>query len=449
MGDRAMNAMTEECDVVICGGGVGGLALAVALGRQGRRVILLERRRHDTHVHKGEFLQPRTLGIFEDWGTLPRLMQRGALAIKGMENRNSDGEYLGRLDYQLLPGPFNHGLVHYYHDIKGALYDSAKPLADLRFGARATELLRDSSGRIGGIRFTSEHDAGEIRARLVVGTDGMASDVREAAGIPGAVTSYGHQLMALDLDEVTTLDHQNIGFVSDDGVRVLYPMPGRRARLYVQIEHGELKAIKGLGMAKWKERLLRVTPGLDIIGDRLPADFKRAQVLGAWRFCAPTWVAPGLALAGDAAHCVHPIAGQGMNCAIVDAYELARALQTHARGGDWTVDSVDAALAEYDRARRPQFQHIARLCHYMSLYCTSRSALLRRAVHFMARANRENRRLQYILAYNMAGLGMRRFTWKDRLYQFGLLRDPNRCEIGLTATDAVGATPAAKGYHAR
>jgi 2-polyprenyl-6-methoxyphenol hydroxylase-like FAD-dependent oxidoreductase len=422
---------TDQCDVVICGGGVGGLALALALGRHGRRVILLERRRHDAPVHKGEFLQPRTLGILEEWGTLPLLLARGALAIRGMENRDADGEFLGRLDYELLPRPFNHGLVHYYHDIKRALHDSAQPLADLRFGARATELVRDARGRVVGVRFATEREQGEIRAHVVVGTDGMASEIREAAGIAGEVVAYGHQLMALDLDDVTALDVQNIGFVSDDGVRVLYPMPGRRARLYLQIEHGELKAIKAMGMERWKERLLRVTPGLEIIADRLPPDFKRAQVLGAWRFCAPTWIAPGLALAGDAAHCVHPIAGQGMNMAIVDAFELARALQIYSRGEALTADTVDAALEQYDRVRRPQFEHVGRLCHYMSLYCTSRSALVRRAVRFMARANRDNRRLQYILAYNMAGLGARRFTWKDRLYQFGLLRDPNPLEVGF------------------
>jgi 2-polyprenyl-6-methoxyphenol hydroxylase-like FAD-dependent oxidoreductase len=426
-----MNATVKDCDVVICGGGVGGLALAVALGRQGRRAIVLERRRHDTPVHKGEFLQPRTLRVFAEWTTLPLLMERGALFIKGMENRSADGEYLGRLDYELLPRPFNHGLVHYYHDIKSALYDSAKTLTDIRFGVRATELLRDEAGRIVGVRFASEREQGEIRTHLVVGTDGMASECREAAGIAGKVIPYRHQLMALDLEEVTALEAQNIGFVSADGVRVLYPMPGRRARLYIQIETGEFKAIKEMGMAKWRERLLRVTPGLDIIGDRLPPDFKRAQVLGAWRFCAPTWIAPGLALAGDAAHCVHPIAGQGMNTAIMDAFELARALQVHSRGDTLNANNVDAALDEYNRARRPQFQHIARLCHYMSLYCTSRSALLRRAVQFMARSNRENRRLQYILAYNMAGLGVRRFTWKDRLYQFGILTDPKRLEIGV------------------
>jgi 2-polyprenyl-6-methoxyphenol hydroxylase-like FAD-dependent oxidoreductase len=427
-----MSAIAKECDVIVCGGGVGGLALAVALGRQGRRVILLERRRHDTPVHKGEFLQPRTLAIFAEWQTLPSLMARGALVIKGMESRDANGDYLGGLDYGLLPRPFNHGLVHYYHDIKGALYDAARALAQIHFGARATGLLRDGRGRVVGVRVSGCNDAGEIRAPLVIGADGMTSEVRAAAAIPAEIISYGHQLMALDLEGVAELAPQNIGFVSDEGVRVLYPMPGGRARLYVQIASGEFKSIREKGMAAWKQRLLSVTPGLAMIGDRLPSEWKGAQVLGAWRFCAPTWIAPGLALVGDAAHGVHPIAGQGMNSAVLDAYALAEALHRHAGTAALQARSVDAALADYDRLRRPELLHVARLCHYMSLYCTSRSPLVRRAVRFMARANRENRRLQQILAYNVAGLGVRRFTWKDRLYQFGLLSDPKRMQIGLS-----------------
>ena len=72
-------------DVVICGAGVGGLALARALGRQRRRVLLVEKHRTAREVYRGELLQPRSLEILDALGALPAVLARGALRVPRRE----------------------------------------------------------------------------------------------------------------------------------------------------------------------------------------------------------------------------------------------------------------------------------------------------------------------------------------------------------------------------
>jgi 2-polyprenyl-6-methoxyphenol hydroxylase-like FAD-dependent oxidoreductase len=155
------------------------------------------------------------------------------------------------------------------------------------------------------------------------------------------------------------------------------------------------------------------------------------QLLSAWRFSAAQWAVPGVALLGDAAHCIHPAAGQGMNAAIADAWALAQVLQEEAGSAGYSPSSVNRALVRYDNGRRREFDYVATLSHVMSQICTSRSPFKQWVAQWSLRRNRRNRRLQYKVTYNMSGLGVYRFTLLDRLYQFGLLPDPRAERIGI------------------
>lgn len=420
----------QSYDAVICGAGVGGLALAAALGRAGRRVLLVDKQHADVVVHKGELLQPRTLYILEALGALPTLRARGALPVFLFECRASSGELIGALDYQLLDQPFNYGLLHYYHAIKDALLAAAGNGVEVRFRTRVAGLLRDADGRVTGVRIVSGGIATEVHAPLTVAADGRTSLVRREAGIEAEMFEYPHQLLAFDMEQVEDLGPRVSAFLTPAGLRLLYPLPGRRARLYVQLRPDEFRAIKQRGIASWIEALVATTPGLQHVASQLLASAGRTQVLPAWRFCAPVWTVPGLALVGDAAHCVHPMAGQGMNAAIADAWLLSEYIR-EAGEGPLTPSLVGAALARYEQGRRPQLEFIIRLSHSLSVLFTDTSPLARLIGQRVLRSNRFNRRLQYLLTYNMSGLGVRRFTWMDRIYQFGILPDPRASHIGL------------------
>lgn len=409
----------HDYEVIICGAGVGGLALAVALGRRGRRVLLIEKHHAEARVHRGELLQPRTLEILEEWGVLQELQERGSLPIMAMEARTAQGVYMGELNYGLLSESYNYGLAQYYHEIKSSLYEIARCLVDIRYGTRILNLERDAWGKVIGVRAAHGDREEVITAQLVVGADGRVSQVRREIGISVRMFEYPHQLVGFDLADIHHLAPKMCAFLSRDGVRVLYPMPGDHARLYVQIKSGEFASIKRKGPRAWQEELLSWTPGLRIVENYLPCDLTSAQLQGAWSYSASTWSKASVALLGDAAHYVHPTAGQGMNAAIIDAWSLAHALEETAGNRKLTPNLLERTLMRYDERRR-EFNFVGTLCHRMALFCTSTSKYRRALTHWSLRLNRKNHRLQYRVMRNVAGYSARPFSLMERLRKYML-----------------------------
>ena len=420
----------DDFDVVVCGAGAGGLALAAALGRRDLRVLVVDKQRRQAAIHKGELLQPRSVQILEELGALDALRARGAIEADALECRTASGALLVTLDYRLLPGPYNAALVHYYSDIKAALATAAGDRVEVRGGTAVAGLLRTRDGRVRGVRVTQDGREHEITSALTVGADGRSSIVRKEAGISAEATKYEHGLLAFDIRDAPQLPARITALLTRDGLRLLYPMPHGRARLYVQLPPGGYASVKR-GMTAWLDELIERTPALAPVAAALRASSDGAQLLPAWRMHADAWCAPGLALVGDAAHCVHPMAAQGMNATIGDARALADALAAVSRGRSLDAGALDTALASYERERSDHLLYIARLSHNLARLFTDTSAASRLLYRRMLSRNLDNRRLQYVLTYNVSGLGVRRFTLRDRVYQFGLMRDPRAAELTL------------------
>ncbi|WHT16168.1 NAD(P)/FAD-dependent oxidoreductase [Crossiella sp. CA-258035] len=397
--------------VVVVGAGVAGLAAACALGRLGHRVLVLEKRQTPARVAKGEVLQPGSLAILRQWGVTELLDQAGALRLSKLIARAADGEPRMVLDYHRLPAEQPWLLAHDYPVILQALIDALPPSVEVRRGVVVREPLR-TGGRITGVRC----DDGDIPAALVVAADGVSSRLREAAGLSAPRQDYPHRLAAFELAGADVPPDFS-AYVTDGGLRLHYPLPGRRVRLYVQVGPDELRGLGQDGLRRWADGVLAGCPGLAPLAGALHAGLAQRQLLPVGRALAASLVVPGLALAGDTGHLVHPMAAQGMNSAIADAHELAAVLR---QGGSLAPEVVDHALRRYDSARRANLAHIGRTSHNAARMITTRSWLGARALA----GTGGNDRIRHEVLHTMSGLGVRKLTLLDRLHQARLLPDP-------------------------
>ncbi|RJQ82458.1 FAD-dependent oxidoreductase [Amycolatopsis panacis] len=417
-------------EVVVCGAGVAGLAAACALGRLGQRVLVLEKQSVPAPVAKGEVLQPGSLAILDEWGVTERLEAAGAMRLSRLVARASDGSPRMVLDYSRLPAAQSWLLAHDYQAILDALTDALPAGVEVRRGVRVRELLR-SGGRVTGVRC----DDGDIPAALLVAADGVSSRLRTAAGLSAERRDYPHRLAAFELHDVDEIEPDFSAYVGDGGLRLHYPLPGRRVRLYVQVAPDELRGVGQDGLGAWADRVLDGCAGLAPLAASFRAGLARRQVLPVSRSMANTLVAPGIALVGESGHSVHPMAAQGMNSAIADAHGLATMVR---QGGTLAAGVLDHALRRYDEARRADLAHIGRTSHNAARMITTRSWVGRRALS----GTGANDRIRHEVMHTMSGLGVRKLTPLDRLHQIGLVPDPRATRLPSWVRPAEAREPA-------
>ncbi len=407
-------------DVVVAGAGAGGLGSARALGALGLRVLVLDRRAAPATVAKGEILQPETIRILDRFGALEALRAADARPVGRLAIRDPEGRPLLSLDYGTLPGAYRQILCADYVDLQAALADGLAPEVEIRRGVRVGGVLRDDDGRIVGVRAEGDGADPEIRAPLVIAADGMSSRLRKAAGIEVARREYPHRLLAFDVAGAEVADEVS-AYRTVRGLCLVYPLPGGRCRLYVQVKPDEFRAAGMSALAGWWDRVLGDVPALEPLDAEVRASLARHQLLTVYQLRAQRLSVPGLALVGEAAHAVHPMAAQGVNCSLGDAETIADAIDSERDAQD--PAAMDRALAAYQAARAPRLDHIATVSHNASRMITTVSGLPKLLGARMMRGTAANPRLLRVTAGNLSGVNLQPLSLRDRFYQMGLLVD--------------------------
>ena len=186
----------------------------------------------------------------------------------------------------------------------------------------------------------------DVPIGLVVAADGAESPLRRLAGLGGELVSYPQEAIVCHLtpsEPHRGTAHQHF---LDDGPLALLPLADGRVSLVWSTTPTAAAALVGLGDAAFSVAVTRASDG--VLGTLTPSTPRLKFPLR--RFNAAQYSAPRFALVGDAAHTVHPLAGQGVNQGFLDALALGGELGTAlARGGD---PGDPGPLGRYARARR-------------------------------------------------------------------------------------------------
>ena len=184
----------------------------------------------------------------------------------------------------------------------------------------------------------------ELRARLVVGADGARSFVRARAGIEASERSYGQSAVVANF--ACERAHASTAYQWFQGgpVLALLPLHGRHVSMVWSLPAADGARIEALGAEALCAEVEAATRGA--LGGLSLVTAPRSYPLS--RLSAQRMVAPRVALAGDAAHVIHPLAGQGLNLGLQDARALAQVL---AERGPLHDPGEVRLLRRYERAR--------------------------------------------------------------------------------------------------
>jgi 2-polyprenyl-6-methoxyphenol hydroxylase-like FAD-dependent oxidoreductase len=333
-----------ERTAIIAGGGIGGLATAVALGRRGWRVEVLERAPAIGDVGAGLSLWPNGVRALDALGLGARVRENAMPeTVGGLRDRS--GRWLLRSDSAELERRYGPVVMIHRARLLDLLREAVPPGA-LRLGAEVSGVRDD------GTRVEVAYGGGVSRAGLLVGADGIRSAVRRAVwpGAPGPrYAGYTAWRLVVGPPEGGMSAG---GETWGRGERVgVVPLAGGEVYLFAVAN-----APEGERSADGEAAELRRRFGgwHDPIPSLLDAISEVAVLRGDIYDLPPleSYVSGRVALLGDAAHAMTPDQGQGANQALEDAVTLAALLDAD--------PSVPSALAAYDRERRPRTQTIAR-----------------------------------------------------------------------------------------
>ncbi|MCC6924563.1 FAD-dependent monooxygenase [Novosphingobium sp.] len=341
--------MTDRRDLAILGGGLVGMTLALAAARQGISSHVVDKARPEELTAEGvdgraSAISTASWNLFTNIGLAERLAPLGC-AIEAIAV--TDAMKPGRIDFKPEPHQGTLGRMYANRDIRLALFEAA----------RAEPLIAWSSGVEPVSRERGEHgvsvtlsDGRVLAASLLVGAEGRQSPTRLEAGLKSAKWDYSHRAMVTAITH--ELPHHGVAWeiFFPTGPLALLPLldlPDGRHRSAVvwTVDEKDAKGVIALSDAQFLS---------EITG-------RMAEIFGKTELCAPRLSYPlnfhhaarivesRLALVGDAAHGMHPIAGQGLNLGLRDVGCLVEVLADGMRLG---LDPGDAQLlARYERWR--------------------------------------------------------------------------------------------------
>ncbi len=362
----------ERYQVVIVGAGLVGAAAALALGRQGIRVALIERQptripadAWDTRIYAISPAPQRFLERIGAWQRMDagRIQPVFRMAIAG----DTNGAI--RLD------AYEAGVPHLATIVEnGRLQDAlwqalqADGSVALYCPAAIASIVRE-----GASTHLTLADGVTLETELLVGADGAASHIREWAGLASTLTPYGQSGVVANFECARPHRGTACQWFFDSDILAWLPLPGNRVSMVwsTRTEHAD---------ALMTQDAAALAANVQMAGHDRLGELRLLTPVAAFPLRliqVPAVAAPGVVLIGDAAHGVHPLAGQGVNLGFGDAEALVDGLlqrPARSRCGDVRV------LQRYARVRAEPVRRMQALTHGLHhLFADARTRWLRNA----------------------------------------------------------------------
>ncbi len=320
-----------DYDLAIAGGGIVGATLACALKNSGLSVVLIEAQSPSVAVARRQAYALSLLSgrILQGIGVWDKILPQ---ITTYQQIRLSDADHPGIVQFHPSDlGMDDLGYVGEHRSLLQSLYEFLADCPNVSWLCPAEVLDVEYQPSGVEIKVKVDGEIRQLRSRLIVAADGARSHIRTAAGIGTHGWKYWQSCVTVRIKPEKS--HNNTAFERfwPSGPMGVLPLPDNRCQVVWTAPHAEAQALKELDEKEFLALLEHRTGGL--LG-RLELDSDRllfpVQLMQSDRYTQSR-----LALVGDAAHCCHPVGGQGMNLGIRDAAALAQVLHdAHQRGED-------------------------------------------------------------------------------------------------------------------
>jgi 2-polyprenyl-6-methoxyphenol hydroxylase-like FAD-dependent oxidoreductase len=349
----------QQTTCIVVGAGPAGAVLSFMLARKGIDVMLLESHLDFDRDFRGDTLHPSILEVMDELGLADRLLQLPHTKLSLVAPPAAAGPRL-KFDLHDLKTKFPYIAFMPQTRFLAFITGEAQrfPSFHLVMGARVEELLEEE-GQVRGVRYRAHDGWHEVRALLVVGTDGRFSRMRRLAGFEPIASSPPMDVLWLRLSRKSEDPHGLMGRFGGGRALICLEREDHWQIGYI-IGKGTYQQVRAAGLEALRQGIAETAPEF---ADRVAElqDWRQVSMLSVEANRLKRWYRPGLLLLGDAAHVMSPAGGNGINYAIMDAVAAANILTAPLQSGQVTV----ADLAHVQRRREWPTRIIQLIVSYM------------------------------------------------------------------------------------
>lgn len=333
-------------DVVIVGGGPVGLFMGLCLHHRGIPFTIIEKRTEIISGSRSLGIHPVSLELFAELGIVETFIDAGLKVERG--HAHSGKKMLGTIDFTACPKPFNFILLLAQSETERLLKERLLEVAPDSYIENAEVTSLDQQDDFVRLDIKKDGKTQAVETGYVIGCDGKNSFVRKALGIRFKGEKYPDTYIMGDFKESTSFGNDAVVYLPKEGLIECFPLPDNMRRWVIKTD----------------AYIEQPTPQIiaDLVSQRISADVDPATCtsfssFGVQHFTADRFIVDRVLLAGDAAHVVSPIGGQGMNLGWIDAWHLANVM-SFCRG--ISKDLPIADMFVYETKQKPMAKKVAK-----------------------------------------------------------------------------------------